>query len=103
MLVSMACSAVLILELSFVDSFLQEQVDTVTLEGVESVGEEDWIEIKTEEDYIELVGRVKCEQEVSVLCCVFVICVLVCVSCTVHCVQLHTLFILAYHIISVCA
>jgi hypothetical protein len=46
-------------------------MDTVTVEGVENVGEEDWIDIKREEDYIELVGRVKCEQEVSVLCCVF--------------------------------
>ena len=40
----------------------------MTVEGVENVGEEDWIEIKTEEDYIQLVGTVKCEQEVSVLC-----------------------------------
>jgi hypothetical protein len=43
----------------------------MTVEGVENVGEEDCIEIKTEEDYIQLVGRVKCEQKVSVLCCVF--------------------------------
>jgi hypothetical protein len=40
----------------------------VTVEGVENVGEEDCVEIKTEEDYIQLVGRVKCEQEVRVLC-----------------------------------
>jgi hypothetical protein len=46
---------------------LQAKIDTVTVEGVENVGEEDCIEIKTE-DYIQLVGRVKCEQEVSVLC-----------------------------------
>jgi hypothetical protein len=26
---------------------LQEKVDTVTVEGVENVGEEDWVEIKT--------------------------------------------------------
>jgi hypothetical protein len=39
-----------ILELSFFDSILQEQIDTVTVQGVESVGEEDWIEIKTEEE-----------------------------------------------------
>jgi hypothetical protein len=50
---------------------LQEQIDTVTVEGAENVGGEEWIEIKTEEDCIQLVGRVKCEQEVSVLCCVF--------------------------------
>jgi hypothetical protein len=76
----------------------------VTVEGVENVGEEEWIEIKTEEDYIQLVGGVKCEQEVSVLCCVFYIgvfcdgdlctsvCVCVCVHvcCIVHCVQLRT-------------
>jgi hypothetical protein len=43
----------------------------VTVEGVENSGEADRIEIKTEENYIELMGRVKCEQEVSVLCCVF--------------------------------
>jgi hypothetical protein len=48
---------------------LQEQIDTVTVEDVENVWEEDCIEIKTEEDYIQLVGRVKCEEEVSVLCC----------------------------------
>jgi hypothetical protein len=44
---------------------LQEKIDTVTVEGVENVGEEDCIEIKTEQDYIQLV---KGEQEVSVLC-----------------------------------
>jgi hypothetical protein len=65
---------------------LQAQIDTVTVEGVEIVGGEDWIEFKTEEDCIELVRRVKCEQEVSVLCCVFCgsdlctgVCVCVCV------------------------
>jgi hypothetical protein len=41
----------------------------VTVEGVESVGEEDCIKIKTEQHYIELVRTVKSEQEVSVLCC----------------------------------
>jgi hypothetical protein len=47
---------------------LQEKIDTGTVEGVENVGEEDCIKIKTEEDYIQLVGTVKSEQEVSVLC-----------------------------------
>ena len=47
---------------------LQEIIDTVTVEGVENVGEEDCIKIKTEEDYIQLVRTVKSEQEVSVLC-----------------------------------
>ena len=42
----------------------QEKIDTVTVEGVENVGEEDCIKIKTEEDYMQLV---KSEQEVSVL------------------------------------
>jgi hypothetical protein len=42
---------------------LQEKIDTVTVEGVENVGGEDCVEIKTEADYIELV---KSEQEVSV-------------------------------------
>jgi hypothetical protein len=46
---------------------LQEQIDTVTVEGEDNVGEEDWVEIKTEEDYIDLLGRVECELEVSVL------------------------------------
>jgi hypothetical protein len=49
----------------------QENIDTVTVGGVENVGGEDWIEIKREEDCIQLVGRVKCDEEVSVLCCVF--------------------------------
>ena len=47
---------------------LQEKIDTVTVEGVENVGEVDCIKIKTEEDYIQLVRTVKSEQEVSVLC-----------------------------------
>ena len=47
---------------------LQENVDTVTAERVESVGEEDSIKIKTEEDYIQLVRTVKSEDEVSVVC-----------------------------------
>jgi hypothetical protein len=47
---------------------LQEKIDTMTVEAVENVGEEDCIKIKTEEDYIQSVGRVKCEPEVSVLC-----------------------------------
>ena len=46
---------------------LQEKIDTVTVEGVENVGEEDCIKIKTEEDYIQLVRVIKTEQEVSVL------------------------------------
>jgi len=44
---------------------LQEKIDTVTVEGVENVGEEDCIRVKTEEDYIQLVRTVKSEQEVS--------------------------------------
>jgi hypothetical protein len=46
---------------------LQEKIDTVTVEGVENVGEEDCIKIKTEEDYMQLLRTVKSEQEVSVL------------------------------------
>jgi len=46
---------------------LQEKIDTVTVESVENVGEEDCIKIKTEEDNIQLVRTVKSEQEVSVL------------------------------------
>jgi len=87
---------------------LQGKIGTVTVEGVENVGEEDSIKIKTEEDYIQLVRTVKSEQEVSVLCGVFCgsVCVCVCarararvhVCCIVHCIQLHTIFIRAYHI-----
>jgi len=47
---------------------LQEKLDTGTVEGVENVEEEDWIETKTEQHYIQLVWGVKGEQEVSVLC-----------------------------------
>jgi hypothetical protein len=47
---------------------LQEIVVTVKVEKVESEGEEDCIKIKTEEDYTQLVGRVKSEEEVSVVC-----------------------------------
>ena len=67
-LLSVASSAIHILELSFFLITLQEKIDTVTVEGVENVGEEDCIKIKTEEDYIQLVGVIKTEQEVSVLC-----------------------------------
>jgi hypothetical protein len=45
---------------------LQEKTDTVTV-GVENVGAEDCIKIKTEEDELQLVQTVKVEQEVSVL------------------------------------
>jgi hypothetical protein len=60
----------------------------LTVEGVESVGEEDCITIKTEQHCIQLVRRVKSEQEVSVLwwcCVVVVIYIQVCVHmcCTV--------------------
>jgi hypothetical protein len=48
---------------------LQENIDTVTVERVENVGEEDCDKIKTEEEFsIQLVRRVKCEEEVSVVC-----------------------------------
>ena len=47
---------------------LQEKIDTVTVEGVENVGEEDCIKIETEEDFIQIVQTVRTEQEVSVLC-----------------------------------
>jgi len=47
---------------------LQEKTDTVKVEGVENVGAEDCIEIKTEEESIQLVRVIKTEQQVSVLC-----------------------------------
>ena len=57
-----------ILELSFL-ILLQENIDTVTVESVENVGEEDCIKIETEEEfYVQLVRTVKCEKEVSVVC-----------------------------------
>ena len=46
---------------------LQEKIDTVTVEEVEYVREEDCIEMKTEQHCIALVRTVKAEQEVSVL------------------------------------
>jgi hypothetical protein len=47
---------------------LQENIDTVTVERVENVGEEDYIKIKTEEAYLQLLRTVKNEKEVSVVC-----------------------------------
>jgi len=47
---------------------LQENIDTVKVEGVENVVEEDCIKMKTEEDFIQLVQTVKTEEEVSVVC-----------------------------------
>ena len=67
-LLSVASSAVHILELSLFLINLQEKIDTVRVEGVENVEEEDCIKIKTEEDFIQLVRVIKTEQEVSVLC-----------------------------------
>jgi hypothetical protein len=46
---------------------LQEEIDTVTVGGVEKVEEEDSITVKTEQHYIESVWVIKTEQEVSVL------------------------------------
>jgi hypothetical protein len=93
---SAVTNAVHVLELSFLIS-LREKIVTVTVEGVVNVGGGDCIEIKADENYIQLVGRVKCEQEVSVLCCVGVFC------CVIY---LHVCFIvfeLAYRICSVSA
>ena len=72
-LLSVASSAVHILELFFyihiyIYITLQEKIDTVTVEGVENVLEEECIKIKTEEDFIQLVRVIKTEEEVSVLC-----------------------------------
>jgi hypothetical protein len=66
---AVVCPAVLYIYLN--DLFLiilQEKIDTVTVEGVENVGEEDCIKIETEQHYIQLVQTVKSEQEVRVLC-----------------------------------
>jgi hypothetical protein len=64
---SVASTAIHISEVYFL-IILQENIDTVTAERVENVGEEDFIKIKTEEDYIQLVRTVKSEEEVSVVC-----------------------------------
>jgi hypothetical protein len=62
-----ASSAVNIFEL-YILIILQEHVDTVTAERIGSVGEEDCIKIKTEEEFcMHLVRTVKCEEEVSVV------------------------------------
>ena len=85
-----AISAVNILELHFF-FILQQNIDTVTVERVENVGEEDCIKIKTEQHYIQLVRTIKTEEEVSVLCWCFCgsdlftgVCVHVHVCCIVH-------------------
>jgi hypothetical protein len=52
----------------FLSIILQGNIDTVPLEGVDSLGAEDCVNIKTEQDYIELVRTVKTEDEVSVVC-----------------------------------
>jgi hypothetical protein len=81
---------------------LQKKIGTVTVEGVENVGEENCIKIKTEEDYIQLVGRVKCEHEVS--CFVVVIYLKVCVFvlyCTLYFVT-HSFCTCISHLFSFC-
>ena len=62
------CTYIIIIIIIILKVTLQEKIDTVTVEGVENVEEEERIEIKTEEDYIQLVRVIKTEQEVSVLC-----------------------------------
>ena len=47
---------------------LQQNIDTVTAERVENVGEVDCIKIKTEQHYMQLVRTVKPEEEVSNVC-----------------------------------
>jgi hypothetical protein len=46
---------------------LQENIDTLKVERVEDVGEEDCMKIKTE-DWIQLIRTIKTEEEVSVVC-----------------------------------
>ena len=60
-------SAIHIFEL-YILILLQENIDTVTAERFETVGDEDCIKIKTEENCIQLLGTVKREDEVSVFC-----------------------------------
>ena len=68
MLFSVTSCAVHIGIVFFFFILLQENIDTVTVEKVENVEEEDCIKIKTEQHYIQLVRTVKCEQEVSIVC-----------------------------------
>jgi len=70
MLLSVTSSDVPILELYiYIFFILQENIDTVKVERVENVGEEDCDKIKTEEEFsIQLVRRVKSEEVVSVVC-----------------------------------
>ena len=68
MLLILASIAIHILEFYFL-ILLQENIDTVKVERVENVGEEDCVKIKTEEEFcIQLVRTVKNEEEVSVVC-----------------------------------
>jgi hypothetical protein len=62
-----AISAIPVLQSIFF-IILQENDDTVSVERVVSVGEEDYIKTETEEDCIQLVRTVKSEEEVSDLC-----------------------------------
>jgi hypothetical protein len=62
-----ATSASHVLESIFL-ILLQENDDTVTVERVECVGEEDCIKTETKEDCIQLVRTVKSEEEVSDWC-----------------------------------
>jgi hypothetical protein len=67
--------------------FLQENIVTVKVERVENVGEEDCIKIETEEEFcIQLVRRMKSEEEVSVVCCCFVVVIYLQVVCVCVCV-----------------
>ena len=61
-------SAIHILELYIFLIILQQNIATVKVEKVENVGEEDYIRMENEEDYIQLGRTVKGEQEVSVVC-----------------------------------
>ena len=61
-------SAIHILELYIFLIILQENIDTVKVEKVENVEEEDYIKMENEEDYMQLGRTVKGEQEVSVVC-----------------------------------
>jgi hypothetical protein len=46
---------------------LQDNIDTVTVERDDNVGEEDWIKVKSEGEFCtQLVQTVKAEEEVSV-------------------------------------
>jgi hypothetical protein len=99
------CAIYIYIRFIFFFITLQEKIDTVTVEGVENVGEEDCITVKIEEDYIRLWGTIKSEQEVSVLCCCVVVIYLQVCTWVLYftlCLVVHSLQTCISHLFSFC-